>query len=252
MRLDSLGDRMKAYESNYSDSKLLPNLPIIVRLDGRGFSKFTKNMCRPYDRRMSELMVETTKYLCKEYNAVIGYTQSDEISLILLNIYPESTIFNGKIQKVVSSLAASASAFFNVHFPVHFQTGILEYSNVIPTFDCRIFNVPSFDEATNCILWRYLDCQKNAISMAAHHHFSHSSLQNQNSSKMKDRLLVEANIRFDLYPNFFTQGTFIKKVTYPKLNQDGTYTIRSKHEADNSLSKPFSQLTHEERMSYIF
>ena len=79
---DSLWDRMKFYESQACVEKLLPLIPVIARLDGKGFSKFTKGLKRPYDERLSKLMVETTKYLVKETNANCGYTQSDEITLV--------------------------------------------------------------------------------------------------------------------------------------------------------------------------
>lgn len=85
-QLDALGDRLKHFERLRTEDKCIPDLPIYIRLDGRGFSNFTRNMLRPYDSRMSKLMEATTAYLVKEFNATIGFTQSDEISLILLNI----------------------------------------------------------------------------------------------------------------------------------------------------------------------
>ena len=70
-QLDALGNRLKTYEQHETSKKFIPNLPIYVRLDGRGFSKFTKGMARPFDERMSNLMIATTSYLVKELNAVI-------------------------------------------------------------------------------------------------------------------------------------------------------------------------------------
>lgn len=106
------------------------------------------------------------------------------------------------------------------------------------------------DEAVNCIYWRYLDCNKNAVSMAAHYYFSHKSLHKQNVSKMKDRLLVEQNIIFDKYPSFFKDGTFVKNQSYTKVVNDQSVL---RHKVDvKPLTKSFNLYTHEERKDFIF
>lgn len=74
---DDFGDRMKLYEMAEAGRKFMPLLPVIARIDGRSFSKFTKGLERPYDIRLSKLMVATTKFLVQETNANCGYTQSD-------------------------------------------------------------------------------------------------------------------------------------------------------------------------------
>lgn len=79
---DAFGNRMKDYEAQTCGIKMMPRIPVIARLDVKGFSKFTKGLKRPYDERLSNLMIETTKYLVKETNANCGYTQSDEITLV--------------------------------------------------------------------------------------------------------------------------------------------------------------------------
>ncbi|KKL92895.1 hypothetical protein LCGC14_1880070, partial [marine sediment metagenome] len=106
---DNFGDRMKMYEKAESGRRFMPLLPVYARLDGRSFSRFTKGFNRPYDKRMSEAMIDTTKYLVEETNALIGYSQSDEISLVWYSDSIDSQIFfDGKIQKMVSVLAALA------------------------------------------------------------------------------------------------------------------------------------------------
>lgn len=72
-RLDELGDRMKRYERQETAQTFCPNTWLYVRIDGRGFSKFTKGLKRPYDERLSNLMVKTTEYLVSETNARVGY-----------------------------------------------------------------------------------------------------------------------------------------------------------------------------------
>src|SRR5579859_8052697 len=107
MSQDSLGDRMKMYESIESDRRFMPLLPIVARMDGVGFSKFTRGMNRPYDQRMSEAMVETTKQLVKMTGAVCGYTQSDEITLAWYSQDLKSQVwFDGRVMKMIGALAA--------------------------------------------------------------------------------------------------------------------------------------------------
>jgi tRNA(His) 5'-end guanylyltransferase len=77
MKKDSLGDRMKGYEFQYSGQQLLPLIPIVARMDGKAFHTFTAGLKRPFDERLSRLMVATTKFLVQETNARVGYTQSD-------------------------------------------------------------------------------------------------------------------------------------------------------------------------------
>ena len=111
---DQFGDRMNLLEGQESDRKFLPLLPICIRLDGKSFHKFTKELQRPFDLRMINLMQEVTKFLVAETGAKIGYTQSDEISLILYSDrYESQTFFNGRIQKLVSVICSMCTAKFN-------------------------------------------------------------------------------------------------------------------------------------------
>jgi hypothetical protein len=90
----SLGDRMKWYEKRYSHV-VMPMIPVMARIDGRSFSKFTAGLARPYDERMSRLMIDTTKFLVEQTNARCGYTQSDEITLVWLAEDPLTCVARG-------------------------------------------------------------------------------------------------------------------------------------------------------------
>ena len=222
-RLDELGNRMKAYERIETNQKFKPNSILYIRLDGRGFSKFTRGLKRPFDERLSNLMIDTTKYLVKEFNCEIGYVQSDEISLIIKNDYESPCIFEGKKQKLISTLAASCTAFFNRN--LDYIPEKLEYGR-LPTFDCRIFEVPNEVEAVNSLLWREKDAIKNSVSMAAHHYYSHKELQNKSSKVMID-MLLHKDIEWSDYPNFFKRGTYVKTIQYEKFSENGS-AMRSK------------------------
>ena len=109
---DNLGDRMKMYENIETRNTLMYGIPTIIRLDGRNFSSYTKDF-EKFDEDMNNTMAETTKFLVKESNALIGYTQSDEITLILFNENRDSQLlFNGRKHKLLSNLASLASVKF--------------------------------------------------------------------------------------------------------------------------------------------
>ena len=204
---ESLADRMKRYESKYCSIKLDKSLPIVARLDGKGFSKFTKSLKKPYDERLSKLMIETSIYLQKETNCNVAYTQSDEITLIWYNTNKNSEVyFNAKFFKMLGDLSAMCSVYFNYKLSEY----IPEKVNSLPRFDCRLFNVPSIEEATNCLLWREKDAVKNSVSMAAQSVFSHNMLIGVNTVDKKE-MLLEKGINWNEYPSYFKRGTYIKR-----------------------------------------
>ncbi len=219
---DTFGDRMKGYERAETDQKFMPYLPIYARLDGRGFSKFTRGLERPYDSRMSDVMRLVTQYLVRETGASVGYTQSDEISLCWKQEYPSGPVmFAGKKQKLVSTLAALATVKFKDLLPTYLP----EKADQLPTFDTRVFQVPDDAELYNQFLWRVQDAIKNSIQMAAQHYCSHSKLQGLNKGKQLE-LLEEHGIVWGEYPRFFKEGIF--------LNREGVI----------ELEEPFKDVTN--------
>ena len=199
---------MKTYEP---DERLMRYLPVIIRLDGKNFSKFTKGMNRPFDDRMRDAMVMATKHLVDETNAVIGYTQSDEITLILFNDNIDGQIyFDGRVQKLASVTASMASVIFHRSIvelmPEKYES--------VPAFDARVFSVPNKSEAANALLWRVKDAQKNAVSMVAQEKYSARALHGVSGDKKVEMLLKEHGINFyEDYPDHYRNGTFIKRVT---------------------------------------
>lgn len=226
MNKDSLGDRMKFLEGMESDRRFMPNVPVIARLDGKGFSKFTKGLERPYDIRMSKLMLATTIYLVEKTGANCGYCQSDEISLLFYSDdYKSQIYFDGRIQKMTSVLASECSVFFNVTLP----TAIPEKQNLMPIFDCRVWQVPSKIEAMNHFLWREQDATKNSISMAARHYYSHKELMNVSGSD-KQEMLMAKGVNWNNYPSFFKRGSYvIRRTVSRKFSSDELNKLPIKH-----------------------
>lgn len=221
---DSLGDRMKRYEGLETERFLMPGLPTMVRLDGCHFHTYTRGFNKPYDERMVKAMIETAKFLVNKTNAVIGYTQSDEITLLLPD--DRTILYEGKIFKLVSTLASMASAKFNqvINLP----------DKPLAYFDCRVWQVPNRMESINALIWRELDATKNAISAAAEAHFSHNQCMNKNSNE-KQEMLFQKGINFNDYPSFFKRGTYIKRVVVSrKYTPEEIDSLPAKHQAKSN------------------
>ncbi len=211
METDALGDRMKMYERAGTPERFMPLLPVMARIDGRAFHSFVEGLNRPFDERLSQMMIDTTKYLVKETNAKMGYCQSDEISLCWESSIPEIQIFfDGRIAKIISQLAAITSVYF---YELCLERLPPEYAKKRPTFDCRAWNVPKRYEASNTFLWRELDATKNSISMAARTYYEHKDLENKNGSEMQE-MLFQKGINWNDYPRFFKRGTFIQRKVF--------------------------------------
>lgn len=228
MKNDKMGNRMKSYESQTTKDRLIPFIPVIARLDGKSFSKFTKGLKRPYDERLSRLMIETTKYLVAETNANCGYTQSDEITLCWFNDDPNSqSYWDGKIFKILTDLSAMCSVFFNEKLSEYLP----EKVGKRPRFDCRVFNVPNVNEAVNAFYWRELDATKNSISMAAQSVYSHNLLEAKNGSE-KQEMLFQKGINWNDYWSHFKRGTYIqRKVKTGLLSKEELQFLPEKHNA---------------------
>lgn len=228
---DDFGNRMKAYEAVETTRKLDTTLPIYARIDGRSFSRFTRGMDRPFDARMTTAMVETTKHLVHETHARIGYTQSDEISLVWLTESQESDmLFSGKLQKMASVLASMASAKFARVCPSGFE-------DRIPHFDCRVFQLPTREEAANAFLWRAMDARKNAISMVAQSRFSPKKLHGKDQKAMLT-MLKEIGIEFETFPESFRRGSFVRRFIVERmLTNEELARIPEKHRPDGPVMR---------------
>ena len=204
---DPFGDKVKELESASAKVVLDEDKPICVRLDGKAFHTFTKGLARPYDERLSKAMMETMNFLVDKTDARIGYTQSDEITLIYFKTAPhQQTYFGSRVQKLNSILASMATAKFNHEV----SKNIPEKQDVFAFFDCRVWNVPTLQDAADVMIWRQDDAIKNSISMAAHAVFGDKKIFGKNS-KEKIEMLAQEGIDWMTYPEFFKSGTYSMK-----------------------------------------
>ncbi len=225
MSNDSLGDRMKGYENAECDRRLMPLVPIMARVDGRAFHSFTRGFERPYDLTMSRCMVETALYLAKETNASMAYTQSDEITLCWHSSDTKSQVwFDGRVAKMTSQLAAHATLRFNRIIPPHWALRN-------PTFDARVWAVPTRTEGANVFVWREQDATKNRISMAASSYYSPKELHGKSGSQ-KQEMLFTKGVNWNDYPAFFKRGTYVqRRVVMKKFTTDELDALPPMHEA---------------------
>jgi tRNA(His) guanylyltransferase len=213
MAKDGLGDRCKIYELAEAGRQAMRGLPLLARLDGRAFHTFTRGMKRPYEHGMSTAMIETARYLVQDMNALVGYTQSDEITLAWFES-PQSTsdyAFNRRFQKLASVLAGMASARFVQLVLDHLPSK----SSETPHFDCRVWQVPTLNDAAEVFVWREDDAVKNSITMAAGAYYSDAELDGKNSS-VKQEMLWQKGINWNDFPSFFKRGTYLQRRTFDR------------------------------------
>lgn len=206
-RYKSLGERIKRYES-VTRGYLAVKTPVIMRLDGKAFHTFTKGMNKPFDARLMTTMQRTMLALCEDIEGcVLGYTQSDEITLVIqdYNTYDTAAWYEYRIDKMCSVAASKATRYFNKFYIEEcgneytedvVDLGVYESKKWMAEFDCRVFNVPK-EEVCNVVLWRQQDASKNSIQMLAQSLFKHNELQNLNCSKLQDKMFEEKGVNWN-------------------------------------------------------
>jgi len=207
---DALGDRMKAYERRETDHRFMNFAPVIARMDGRNFSNWTKGLERPFDKDLSQVMIEVARRLVAETGARIGYTQSDEITLVLMvDEIERKMMFDGKAQKLCSVLASMTTSFFMLECMGRRDSELALRALRGPQFDARVFQVPTRFEAANAVLWREIDARKNSISMAARTNHEQRDLQGRSGMEMI-AMMSAKGYDYHALPDFFRRGSFLQ------------------------------------------
>lgn len=247
MRNLKLGDRMKEFYENVPKTSLTRRTPVIVRIDGKAFHTFTRGFAKPFDKCLMESMQETTLDLCNSVQGcVFGYTQSDEISLVLVDYFKFDTeaFFGYEVQKICSICASMATLYFNRHFSDHVakflevnyekvgkkeiygdeservEKLVKAYEKAMKIggmFDARCFNLPK-EEVANYILWRQQDATRNSIFGLGQAFFSPKKLHGKNTNEIQDMLITTYNINWNNYPTPCKRGTSV-------IKDDGKYVI---------------------------
>lgn len=258
---DELGKRMKTFYEEIPKTRLMRRVPVAIRIDGKAFHTFTKGFQKPFDEVLIESMQDTMKYLCENIQGcVLGYTQSDEITLILVDYkkLTSSAWFDYEVQKVCSIAASMATMAFNKYFSENinsecyvFDDELLDNGDFNPNykneylidlytthikasykgamFDARCFNIPK-EEVANLIYWRQLDATRNSIQMVGQANFSHKELQNKSCNQIQDMLMTQKGINWNDIPSYQKRGSCCIKEEY-RFND----SLRSRWIIDNDI-----------------
>ena len=261
---DSLGDRMKSNYEDISRYYLTRRTPVIIRVDGKAFHTFTKGMKKPFDDVLVKSMQATMKYLCENIQGcVLGYAQSDEITLVLCDYKNLDTDawFGYNVQKMCSVAASMATMAFNKAFDrevVKFYLNNIDednnwlsqeahiryatYDNARDNgamFDARCFNIPK-EEVTNCLIWRQQDATRNSIEAVGQANFSHKELHKKTCNDIQDMLMLQKGINWNDFATTLKRGSCCVKMNDVDLKYDEVGcicggAIRSKWVIDNEI-----------------
>lgn len=213
MKNDYYENKMRVYE-NVNDARIIPGCYVVARIDGRNFSTLTRKTLKlePYNSTMTEAMKETTKHLMNMgFVTVFGYTQSDEMSILLSPIHDN---FAGKIRKINSIFAGEASAFFSLKMGIH------------ASFDCRTIQLPNKELLVDYFNWRVNDAEKNCLSMWCWYLLrTKEGLSTEQAQKAmnkkwydwKNEKLFEHGINFNDLPETMKRGHNAIWTTYNKV-----------------------------------
>jgi tRNA(His) guanylyltransferase len=214
MKFEILDKRMRAFETNM-DQRVLPELYIVARLDGRGFTRLTKDLLvldRPFDERFRDAMVETVKHLMNcGFKVSYGYTESDEISLLF---DAGENGFDRKTRKILSILAGEASARFT------------QAMGAIGVFDCRIIPLPTENLVVDYFRWRAEDANRNALSAYCYWKLRDKGLSAAEATKQlngksvadKNELLFQTGINYNDLPLWQKRGIGLYYDLVPKTS----------------------------------
>ena len=236
MNFEDLDKKMRIYEQSI-DQSILPDMYLVARLDGRSFSRLTKEICdfeAPFDERFRDMMVNTVKALMEcGFRVVYGFTESDEISLLF---HKEENSFGRKVRKFNSILAGQASAAFSL------QLG------QIAAMDCRLIPLPNLEKVQDYFLWRQEDAHRNALNAHCYWMLRKEGLDAQTANVLlegksiayKNELLFSRGINFDKLPSWQKRGigvywADVEKVGYNPVTKQEVIAIRRGLEVNYEL-----------------
>ena len=229
----SFENRMRELEY-FHHLRLLPGAWVVVRVDGRGFSRFTESRFeKPLDLKFHELMVQTAQTLLEEMQGIYAYTESDEISVL----FPlKWDFFARSLEKIVSISASIASATFT------HATGTVAY------FDSRVWLGANSAQVVDYFSWRQADATRCALNgwcywtlrkLGKSAAQATAELDNQ-SVAFKNELLFDNDINFNDLPTWQRRGTGLyweqyTKQGYNPIRQEDVVTLRRRIKIDETL-----------------
>jgi tRNA(His) 5'-end guanylyltransferase len=193
---------MRRYEMAM-DNPIPDGFQIVARLDGRGFTRLTKALCRfdaPFDPRFRDLMAVTCWHLMDcGFNVLFAYSESDEISLLF---HPDDATFGRKPRKWISVLAGEASAAFSLAL------------GHAAAFDARLSVLPGREQVVDYFRWRMNDAARCCLNGHAYWLLRRQGLGARETAERllrtgradKHELLFRSGINFDALPTWQKRG----------------------------------------------
>lgn len=178
---DELGDRIKRYYEDALRVQLPRQTHVVLRIDGRSFHQFTRDLERPYCRPLADALDTAALVLCREMTGCrFAYGQSDEYSFLLSDLDTEKSPlwFDGNLQKLVSVGASVFTAAFARAYA----------SEKLASFDCRALVIAQASEVEKYFVWRQLDATANSLNMLASAHYTHAELLGKSEAEKHDLL----------------------------------------------------------------
>lgn len=243
---DPLGDRMKGLYEDRAKTRLVRRMPVIIRIDGKGFSRFCKRFPKPFANKLHQIFNATVIYLCKEISGVVcAEHHSDEISLLLVDYQSLQTeaYFDYEVQKICSVVAGLTTAKFCM---LCHGYGYIKDGDEWPSFDARCFNIPK-EEVENYFWWRMKDAVRNSIGMLAQSKFSHQELHGKNINDMQEMLFQTHSINWSELPAEQKNGwLFVKRYTPFEIPHGPKKGEQSTHSEWTPIPSPATrtELTH--------
>ena len=222
--------RMRSYEIN----TILPsNMPIIIRIDGRAFSRFTMGMDKPFDEKFIEMMNLVAQKVCEDIQGCkMAYIQSDEISFLVYQTNLDAdNWFSNKIEKMCSIVSSKASSVATKWIIENIPD-----KNPIVCFDARANTYP-MKEVANYFIWRQKDWERNSLFMVASSYFSAKALRNKNKSDQNDMIFSKGD-NWNDYKTYLKRGRCCVKVKRNIFIENEKFTgevERTYWEIDNEI-----------------
>ncbi|MDB5308981.1 MAG: tRNAHis-5-guanylyltransferase [Gemmataceae bacterium] len=208
MRPDELEARMRRLEV-YHSVRCPDGAWAVLRMDGRGFTRFTEERCeKPFDERFHGWMRAAARAVLEDFGGLYGYTESDEISVLLPRNW---ALFDREIEKAVSVSAGIASAAFSLA------------SGAAAHFDARVVLAATDEQVVDYFRWRQADATRCALNGWCYWTLRKEGLDARAVTKQlsglstgdKNELLFRRGINFNDVPLWQRRGIGLSWETYP-------------------------------------